>query len=115
MSALVQDMAVLANDIAYDAGRRQLSIMGNRYRWEANRPTRVRSALRVDAVEGLQHRGIPDDPRAVLALLALVLKEDWLTLEFANGVALRAKIETLDITLDDIAGPWGAKAVPNHG
>lgn len=114
LSALVQDMTVVANDIAFDARRRQLSIIGNRYRWEAANQTRVRSALRIDCVESLQHRALPPDPRTVLALLALVLEGDSLTLRFANGPTLRARIETLDVTLDDVAGPWGARAVPDH-
>lgn len=115
LSALVQDMTVLANDIAFNARRRQLSLIGNRYRWEAKSPTRVRSVLRVDCVEALQHRAMPSSPRTVLALLALILEEDALTLTFANGPSLRARIETLDVTLDDLAGPWGAKATPDHG
>lgn len=114
LSALLQDMAVLANDIAFDARRRQLSIMGNRYRWEANSPSRVRTALRIDCVQSLHHRAMPADPRSVLALLALVLEGDSLTLSFANGTSLRASIEALDVTLDDVTGPWGAKAVPDH-
>lgn len=114
LSALVQDMALLANDIAFDARRRQLSLMGNRYRWESETPTRIRSVLRIDCVESLQHRAMPADPRTTLALLALTLEGDTITLSFANGTTLRAEIETLDITLDDLTGPWGAKATPDH-
>ena len=115
LSALVQDMAILANDIAFDARRRRLSLMGNRYRWEAATPTRVRTAVRVDHVQGLQHRAMPDDPRAVLALLAMAQEGEHLVLTFAGGSMLRARIETLDVTMDDVAGPWGARAVPDHG
>lgn len=114
LSALVQDMAVLANDIAFDSRRRQLSIIGNRYRWEADTPTRIRSAMSVNFVDSLQHRGMPADPRTVLALLALTLEDGILALVFANGTVLRAQIETVDITLDDVSGPWGANMVPNH-
>ncbi len=114
LSALVQDMTVIADDIAFDGRRRQLSLIGNRFRRESEIPSRVRAALRVDFVDGLQHRAMPQDPRTVLALLALTLEGDQLTLAFANGTSLRARIEALDITLDDVSGPWGAKAVPLH-
>jgi Protein of unknown function (DUF2948) len=114
LSALVQDMTVIADDIAYDVRRRQLSLIGNRFRHEADGQTRIRSALRCDFVDALQHRAMPADPRTVLALLALTLEGDQLTLAFANGTTLRATIETLDITLDDVSGPWGAQAVPHH-
>ena len=114
LSALVQDMTVIADDIAFDARRRQLSLIGNRYRWEAETPTRSRTALRLDFVEAVQHRAMPADPRTVLALLALTLADDELTLAFANGTTIRARIEALDLTLDDLGGPWGATAVPCH-
>lgn len=114
LSALVQDMTVIADDIAFDARRRQLSLIGNRYRWEAETPTRSRAALRLDFVEAVQHRAMPADPRTVLALLALTLADDELTLAFANGTTIRARIEALDLTLDDLGGPWGATAVPCH-
>jgi len=117
ISALVQDMALVANDIAFDARRRRLVIMGNRFRWEAAAtPSRIRSALRFDCVERVQHKAMPADPTTVLALLAVTGEAgDMLNIAFANGTTLRLKVEALDVTLEDVAGPWGAKSVPAHG
>ena len=50
LSACVQDMAVKVLDVAWEPARRRLVLLGNRYRWEARQPTRVRSALRFDGV-----------------------------------------------------------------
>ena len=115
ISALVQDMAVLANDIAFDARGRRLAILGNRYRWEAAETrTRIRSALRFDHVERVQHRAMPADPETALALLAITQEDGAIVLAFGGGTTLRITAEVVDVTLEDVSGPWGAKAVPSH-
>ena len=115
LSALVQDMAVKAHDIGRDATARRLLLVGNRYRWEATTPTRIRSTLRFDHVEQVQRSGWPAAD-SVLALLAIVADADgWLGLCFSGGAAISLKAEVIDISLDDVSGPWGAKSQPRHG
>ena len=115
LSALVQDMALKAADIGRDAGARRLLLVGNRYRWEHASPTRIRSALRFDHVEQVQRTGWPASPDAVLALLAIVSEADgWLLIRFSGGTALRLQAEVIDISLDDLSGPWGASSQPRH-
>ena len=115
LSALVQDMAIRAADIGRDATARRLLLVGNRYRWEAPTPTRSRSALRFDHVEQVQRTGWPAAPDTVLALLAIVAEADgWLRLSFSGGAALRLHPEVIDVSLDDISGPWGASRRPRH-
>lgn len=115
LSALVQDMAVKAADIGRDSVARRVLLIGNRYRWEAKPPTRIRSTLRFDHVEQVQRSGWPAAADTVLALLAVVAEADgWLRISFSGGAALRLKSEVIDISLDDISGPWGAKRQPHH-
>lgn len=115
LSALVQDMTVQPADISFDARARRLVLLGNRYRWEApDSRSRIRTALRLDFVDRLQQRAMPADPHAVLALLAISMAEDALLISFSGGTSLRAQVEVVDLTLEDISGPWGARATPRH-
>jgi hypothetical protein len=116
LSACVQDMTVKPVDVGWQPRNRRLVLIGNRYRWEAKAPTRIRSALRFEAVLRVERREWPDEGHAVLPLLAVTAEEDGvLLLRFGGGTALRLHVEAVDITLEDLSGPWGAAAVPAHG
>jgi hypothetical protein len=116
LSACVQDMAVKALDVAWEPARRRLVLLGNRYRWEARQPTRVRSALRFDGVLKVARREWPEERHAVLPLLTVAAEgEGALILSFGGGAALRLEIEAIDATLEDVSGAWGALAIPRHG
>lgn len=129
VSACVQDMTVIAGDIAWLPKQRRLALVGNRFRWEnaARGPkkggtaTRVRSALRFDYVQSVQRRNWPLSPDAVLPLLSITFddadgegEEAALLLSFGGGAAIRLTQEVLDITLEDASGAWGAAAIPDH-
>jgi hypothetical protein len=115
LSACVQDMAVKPGDVAWQPRQRRLVLVGNRYRWEAKAPTRIRSALRFEGVLRVERREWPGEAHAVLPLLAVTAEgEDRLLLAFGGGTALRLQVEALDATLEDLSGPWGAMAVPGH-
>ena len=123
LSACTQDMAIRADGIDWAPKQRRLVLVGNRFRWEnATRgpnhggdTTRVRSALRFDFVTAVQRRHWPESGDTVLALLSVTFEDgDALLLSFANGAALRLSQEVLDATLEDLSGPWGALAIPDH-
>jgi Protein of unknown function (DUF2948) len=113
ISALMQDAAVGAGDVAYDARARRLIIVANRFRWETRTPTRVRSALRIEGLTGLKRRQWPAG-HTVLDLLALRLVDGCIELDFAGGPALRAAVETVDVELHDLSPAWPAKRTPRH-
>lgn len=116
LSACVQDMAVKPVDVAWHPRQRRLVLVGNRYRWEAKAPTRIRSALRFEGVLRVERREWPAEGHAVLPLLAVTADgDDQLLLAFGGGTALRLHVEAVDATLEDLSGPWGAVAVPLHG
>ncbi|MFN3370189.1 MAG: DUF2948 family protein [Sphingomonadaceae bacterium] len=122
VSALVQDMTVKAGEAGWRPRQRRLVLLGNRFRWEApDPPTRVRTALRFEHVLKVERREWPDEPHAVLPLLAIAPEPadgpdapPRLLLSFGGGAALRLTVEAIDLLLEDIAGPWGAQAVPDH-
>ncbi len=122
LSALLQDMALRAGDVSYDARRRRLSLVGNRYRHEdPARPSRVRCGVTVAFADSARRRNWPADPDTVLALLSVTpdAAEDApddsaVLLSFAGGVSLRLSTECIDVTVDDLSGPWGASGRPDH-
>ncbi len=113
LSALMQDAAVKAGDVAYDAKARRLVLIANRYRWETRQPSRARCALRLDSLTRLKRRGWPS-PDTVLDLLALRWADGGIELDFAGGAALRAEAECIDVELHDLSGPWGTRRTPRH-
>jgi Protein of unknown function (DUF2948) len=114
ISALTQDMAVRAADVAWQAKPRRLVLIGNRYRWETREKTRVRSGLRFDGVLSARRRNWPGGD-AVLALLAIRKDGDHLLLDFAGGASIELHVEAVDVVLEDLTGAWGAKTAPDHG
>lgn len=113
ISALVQDAVVHAADIAWEPKARRLVLLLNRFRWEAGDATRIRTALRLENVTRLQRRGWPHGD-AILALLAITVDADAITLSFAVGPTLRAEIECVDLILEDMSEPWPALRQPHH-
>lgn len=114
ISALMQDAAVRVDDIAFDAKSRRFVLVANRFCWEKREALRTRTALRVECVARAQRRSWPAQGDAVLALLAIRAENDGLTLDFAGGASVRLETECVDIVLEDLSGPWDAKAVPRH-
>ena len=107
----MQDAVLRVQDVAHE--RRRLVLMVNRFRWEAEGASRVRTALRVETVETLQKLRWPSG-EAVLNLLALEWTAPFLTLRFSDGIALRAACEVLDLVLEDVSDPWETLRRPEH-
>lgn len=120
LSAALQDAVAKVGDIVYEARARRLTIVFNRFRWEANARQRVRAALQIGGVLSLQARKIRRDRRdAVVALLAIGFEADEapggvLTLTFAGGGDLRAVVECVDAVLADVSEPWPTPRAPAH-
>jgi hypothetical protein len=114
ISALMQDAAVLARDVAFQPKGRRFVLIANRYRWEAREKTRTRSGLCFDGVLAARRRGWPNDPDAVLALLAIRSEGDTVTLDFSGGATIALTAEAIDVVLEDLTGAWGAKTTPKH-
>lgn len=120
LSAALQDAVAKVGDIVYEARARRLTIVFNRFRWEANARQRVRAALQIGGVLSLQARKIRRDRRdAVVALLAIGFEAGEapggvLTLTFAGGGDLRAVVECVDAVLADVSEPWPTPRAPAH-
>ncbi|MGN6424541.1 MAG: DUF2948 family protein [Asticcacaulis sp.] len=124
VAALVQDAALRAGDLSYDAEARHFTMTMNRFCHEAasGRALRAPSVLRVASVLRVQARGF--DPKASaaplclldLAVEALEAPAVALTLRFAGEGAkdVRIEAECVDLTLLDLAAPRRARSAPNH-
>jgi Protein of unknown function (DUF2948) len=121
MSAALQDAVIKVGDIVFEAKGRRLTLGFNRFRWESAAGGRVRSGLQLAGVLGLQARKIRRDaPDAVLELLAITFEPGEVpggvvTLSFAGGGDLRARVECLEAVLADVSRSWPTRRTPAHG
>lgn len=120
ISAALQDAVAKVGDISYEARARRLTVVFNRFRWEAGERQRVRSALQIGGVLSVQARRIRRERReGVLELLAIAFEPGEppggiLTLSFAGGGDLRATVECVDAVLADVSQPWPTPRAPRH-
>lgn len=130
VSALIQDAVLPVGEISYDARRRRLALLLNRFRWESaegakrdRRPfERVRALLVISDVTGVQSAGIDrHDPAAALELLSLTWEPGAdgtgrLLLQFAGGGTIAAHAECLNLDLRDVTRPYNAPSgrMPHH-
>ncbi|HZZ36645.1 MAG TPA: DUF2948 family protein [Caulobacteraceae bacterium] len=120
ISAALQDAVAKVGDVVFEARARRLTIAFNRFRWEADKRQRVRSALQLGGVLKVEARKIRRDRRdAVLELLAIGFEPGdapggVLTLSFAGGGDLRAQVECVDAVLADLSEPWPTSRAPAH-
>lgn len=113
-SALLQDATLRLADAGYDRKARRLALLINRYRREVATPSRSRCAFRIEAVDAVQRSGWPADPEAVTAILSLAQEGDWLVITCAGGIAIRARVEVIELVLEDMGEPWATTRVPDH-
>ena len=114
-SALLQDATLRLADVGYDRKARRLAVLVNRYRREAATPSRIRCAFRIETVKAVQRAGWPADPEAVTVILSLTTDGDWLVITCAGGTAIRARIEVIELVLEDMGEAWATTRVPDHG
>ena len=120
ISAALQDAVAKVGDISFEAKARRLTIVFNRFRWEADQRQRVRAALQLGGVLGVQARKIRRDRKdAVVELLTISFEGGdppggVLTLSFAGGGDLRADVECIDAVLADVSQPWPTPREPKH-
>ena len=122
VSAALQDAVAKVGDIQFDAKARTVTVAFNRFRWEAGgkRGERVRSALQLGGVMGVQARRLRRDAKgAVLELLAVTFEPGeapggTVRLAFAGDGDLRVEVECLDAVLADVSAAWSTPRKPSH-
>lgn len=120
IAAALQDAVAKVGDIRFEAKSRKLTIIFNRYRWEGAGGERVRSALQLGSVLGVQARRLRRNAKdAVVELLTIRFEPGEapggvLTLSFAGDGDLRMVLECVDAVLVDVSAPWAARSTPHH-
>lgn len=127
ISSLVQDAVFAITDMQWRPGERRLAFLLNRFRWEdegraRHGPERVRTVLVIDDVLAVASTGIDREDRdIVLSVLSLSFApgEDGaghVTVTLAGDGGIRARVETLDVSLRDVTRPYRAPSgkVPDH-
>ncbi len=120
VAAALQDAVMRIGDIHYEAKRRRLTLTVNRYRWEGTQSERVRAALQLGSVLGVQARRLRRGARdAIIELLTVSFEPGEapggvMTFTFAGGGDLRATVECIDAVLADVSAPWPTPRIPRH-
>ncbi|MDH3663977.1 MAG: DUF2948 family protein [Alphaproteobacteria bacterium] len=127
IAACLQDALVPLREMAFMAEERRFMAAFNRFRWERLADpndvadlTLCQSVLRVEHVDAVQYRGLDGDLDGVkFELLTIVSEPDdegglMLTLLFAGDIALRLKVNSLLVTLEDFGESWAASVAPHH-
>jgi hypothetical protein len=120
IAAALQDAVAKIGDIRFEKTGRRLTITFNRYRWEGEGGERVRSALQLGSVLGVEARRLrPGAKDAVVELLTMSFEPGdspggALTFSFAGGGDLRVLLECVDAILADISSPWPTPRTPRH-
>jgi hypothetical protein len=128
ISAALQDAVGAIGDIHFEKEQRRLTIVFNRFRWEAGARRsvagrggeRVRSGLQLGGVLEVKSLKLRRDaPKAVVSLLAVGFEPaeapgGTVVFSFAGGGELRAAVECLDAVLADLSRPWPTPNRPAH-
>jgi len=122
ISAALQDAVAKIGDIRWDASARTLTLACNRFRWEsgAKNGERIRSALQLGDVTGVQARKLRRDAKgAVVELLSVAFEPGEapggaVLLTFAGGGDLRVSVDCLDVILADVSQAWSTPRRPGH-
>jgi hypothetical protein len=122
VSAALQDAVAKIGDIRWDASARTLTLACNRFRWEsgAKKGERIRSALQLGDVTGVQARKLRRDAKgAVVELLSVAFEPGEapggaVLLTFAGGGDLKVSVDCLDVILADVSDAWSTPRRPGH-
>jgi hypothetical protein len=129
ISAHLQDAVLKVGDLAFLPREKRFAAIANRFDWldalenEAVREkhyARRRAALRFERVLGAQVQGLDlKNKGAVTELLAVSFEPGeppagHVTLQFADGGAVRLNVECIEAELRDLGPAWEARSRPRH-
>jgi Protein of unknown function (DUF2948) len=129
MSAHLQDAVLTVGDLAYLPREKRFAAVANRFDWvDALKEgkerdgdfARRRTALRFERVLSAKVQGIDLKAKgAILSLLAVGFEpaespEGDVLLLFADGAAIRLRVECIEAELTDLGPTWQARSKPQH-
>jgi hypothetical protein len=131
ISANLQDAVMKVGDLAFLPREKRFAAVANRFDWvdaieketvrDDGRPyARRRTALRFERVLSARVQGLDlNNKEAVTSLLAIGFEPldapaGQITLQFADGGAIRLDVECIEAELRDLGPAWQAKSKPQH-
>jgi len=130
ISAHLQDAVLKVADLAFLPREKRFAAVANRFDWvealnsdaaKNKHYARRRTALRFERVLSAQVHGIDlKNKGAVVSLLAIGFEpageppEGNITLQLADGGAVRLHVECIEAELRDLGPVWEAKSKPQH-
>lgn len=129
VSAHLQDAVLKVADMTFLPREKRFAVVANRFDWvdaidsdaaADKHYARRRAALRFERVLGAQVHGIDlKNKSSVVSLLAISFEpgeppEGNVTLQFADGGAIRLHVECIETELRDLGPVWEAKSRPKH-
>jgi hypothetical protein len=121
ISAQMQDAVLRVGDLAYDAKRRTVAVVVNRFAWDGlPEKIRRRTGLRINHVlKARRKHPKPVNDNTILSLLAITFEpldavSGTLTLNFSGGHAMQFDVDAVDLQMDDLGPAWGAAQEPQH-
>jgi hypothetical protein len=129
VSAHLQDAVLKVADMTFLPREKRFAVVANRFDWidainsdagKEKHYARRRSALRFERVLGAQVHGLDlKNKGAVVSLLAISFEpgeppEGNITLQFADGGAIRLHVECIETELRDLGPVWEARSRPAH-
>jgi hypothetical protein len=120
ISAHMQDAIVRLADIKHLRLQQQFVLVANRFAWEAERPERHRTGLRIARVLSVQSQRIRQgDNEAVLSLLSITFEEGRapagsIVLTCSGGGIIRVAVECIEVQMKDLGPAWTTTHQPQH-
>jgi hypothetical protein len=129
VSAHLQDAVLKVADMTFLPREKRFAAVANRFDWveaisndaaKGGHYARRRAALRFERVLGAQVHGLDlKNKGAVVSLLAISFQpgeppEGNITLQFADGCAIRLHVECIETELRDLGPVWEARSKPMH-
>ncbi|MGE0212621.1 MAG: DUF2948 family protein [Parvibaculaceae bacterium] len=121
ISANLQDAILKADDVAYLPGERKLAMIVNRFNWieSSKQLERRRTGFRMDRVTRVSRLNFTtgDTVHSLLAILFHPAGEPpagTIELVFSGGMGLKADVECIEVTLEDLGPAWETRRMPAH-
>lgn len=121
VSTHMQDAVLKAVDVVYLPGERKLALMANRFNWTGapRQLERRRAGLRIDRVTRASRLNFTsgDTIHSLLAIVFHPAEEPpagTIELVFSGGMGLKADVECIEVTLEDLGPAWETRHMPAH-
>ena len=121
VSTHLQDAILKADDVVFLPKGQRLAMVVNRFNWSEapGQLERRRAGLRIDKVRRVSRLNLAsgDTVHSLLAVVFHPAEEPpagTIELVFSGGMGLKAEVECVEVTLEDLGPAWETRNMPAH-